>query len=67
MSQGVSVNKHGTVVGAAYLDADTPHAFDWKGEMRDLDPGNSYDCSYAKSINAEGEIVGWAERRACSR
>ncbi|HEY3268715.1 MAG TPA: choice-of-anchor Q domain-containing protein [Armatimonadota bacterium] len=54
------IDPAGRVVGAAYIDSSTEHAFLWQpnGAGQDLTPAAPAGVSTATDINAKGQIVG---------
>lgn len=64
ITQAHSINDAGQVVGASFTDG-AMHAFLWEGgHMRDLGVPAGFTWSEAIAINASGQVVGFAERRA---
>lgn len=58
------INEAGVVVGTSHIDDITTHAFVYReGVMRDLnsliDPAAGWELTWASSINASGQIVGY--------
>lgn len=63
-SEADAINARGHVVGAASVDSDDKvwHAFVWtQGKMKDIGTSADFQSSYATSINARGDIVGYAQ------
>lgn len=58
-----AINDDGEIAGHSYTPDETVRGFRWKnGVMTDLGSVPGYDCSNTGSINATGQIVGWAYR-----
>jgi probable HAF family extracellular repeat protein len=56
-----AINDDGEIAGHSFTSDETVRGFRWKhGVMTDLGSVPGYDCSNTGSINASGEIAGWA-------
>ena len=62
-SEANAINDGGEIAGHSFAADGAVRGFRWKsGVMTDLGSVPGYDCSNTGSINARGQIVGWAYR-----
>ncbi len=58
-SYGYAINNLGQIVGESFIDATTPHAFLWDGQIHDLASQSGEVWSQAFSINNLGVVIGY--------